>query len=74
MNPTMFAIKDILEHDIDDDDEDERKTNRSGSNDSDPRGEIVDRFRLWRHDAMMQHLYQTAIFWGDKVFTWTGMH
>jgi anaphase-promoting complex subunit 6 len=32
----------------------------------------VDRFRLWRHDAMMQHLYESAIFWGDKVLTWTG--
>lgn len=20
----------------------------------------------------MQHLYETAIFWGDKVLTWTG--
>ena len=33
---------------------------------------IVDRLRMWRHDAMMQHLYDTAIFWGDKVLTWTG--
>ena len=37
----------------------------------DPHSEIVDRIRLWQHDAMMQHLYQTAIFWGDKVFSWT---
>lgn len=35
-------------------------------------GELVDRFRLWRQDAIMQHLYETAIFWGDKVLTWTG--
>ncbi|QRV75114.1 cell division control protein [Ceratobasidium sp. AG-Ba] len=33
---------------------------------------IVDKLRMWRHDAMMQHLYDTAIFWGDKVLTWTG--
>lgn len=32
---------------------------------------IVDRMRLWRHDAMSQHLYETAIFWGDKILTWT---
>jgi hypothetical protein len=32
---------------------------------------IVDRMRLWRHDAMTQHLYETAIFWGDKILTWT---
>ena len=32
---------------------------------------IVDRMRLWRHDALMQHLYETAAFWGDKVLSWT---
>ncbi|KIY44125.1 TPR-like protein [Fistulina hepatica ATCC 64428] len=32
---------------------------------------MVDRMRLWRHDALMQHLYETAIFWGDKVLSWT---
>lgn len=32
---------------------------------------IVDRMRLWRHDAMMQHLYETAAYWGDKVLSWT---
>ncbi|TFK40039.1 hypothetical protein BDQ12DRAFT_481499 [Crucibulum laeve] len=32
---------------------------------------MVDRMRLWRHDAMMQHLYDTAAFWGDKILTWT---
>ena len=31
----------------------------------------VDRMRLWRHDALMQHLYGTAIFWGDKILSWT---
>lgn len=43
----------------------------SSSSDPQQRGELVDRFRLWRQDAIMQHLYETAIFWGDKVFTWT---
>ncbi|KZT29838.1 TPR-like protein [Neolentinus lepideus HHB14362 ss-1] len=32
---------------------------------------MVDRMRLWRHDAMMQHLYDTATFWGDKVLSFT---
>ncbi|KAF8072071.1 hypothetical protein FPV67DRAFT_1483779 [Lyophyllum atratum] len=32
---------------------------------------MVDRMRLWRHDALMQHLYETAAFWGDKILTWT---
>ncbi|KZS94278.1 TPR-like protein, partial [Sistotremastrum niveocremeum HHB9708] len=31
----------------------------------------VDRMRLWRHDAMMQHLHETAAFWGDKILSWT---
>ncbi|KAF8322575.1 TPR-like protein [Clavulina sp. PMI_390] len=43
----------------------------SSSSDADQRGVLVDRFRLWRQDAIMQHLYETAIFWGDKVFSWT---
>lgn len=34
---------------------------------------MVDSMRLWRHDAIMQHLYETAAFWGDKVLSWTGM-
>jgi anaphase-promoting complex subunit 6 len=33
--------------------------------------DAVDRMRLWRHDALMQHLYDTAVFWGDKVLSWT---
>jgi len=32
---------------------------------------MVDRMRLWRHDALMQHLYETAVFWGDKILSWT---
>lgn len=32
---------------------------------------MVDRMRLWRHDALMQHLYETAAFWGDKIVSWT---
>ncbi|KAF8199522.1 cell division control protein 16 [Pholiota molesta] len=32
---------------------------------------MVDRMRLWRHDALMQHLYDTAAFWGDKILSWT---
>jgi anaphase-promoting complex subunit 6 len=33
--------------------------------------DTVDRMRLWRHDALMQHLYETAAFWGDKLVSWT---
>ncbi|KAH7107890.1 TPR-like protein [Auriculariales sp. MPI-PUGE-AT-0066] len=32
---------------------------------------IVDRIRLWRHDAIMQHLYPTAIYWADKIVSFT---
>lgn len=31
----------------------------------------IDRMRLWRHDALLQHLYDTAAFWGDKIVSWT---
>ena len=33
---------------------------------------MVDRMRNWRNDAMTQHLYGTAQFWGSKVFGLTG--
>jgi len=33
---------------------------------------MVDRIRCWRNDAMTQHLYGTAQFWGAKVFSMTG--
>lgn len=33
---------------------------------------MVDRIRCWRNDAMTQHLYGTAQFWGAKVFAITG--
>ena len=44
-----------------------------GEQDFDDDGEwdAVDRMRLWRHDALMQHLYETAAFWGDKILSWT---
>lgn len=35
---------------------------------------MVDRMRLWRHDALMQHLYETAAFWGDKIVNWTSTY
>jgi len=34
---------------------------------------IVDRMRLWRHDAINQHLYPTAIFWADKILSFTSV-
>ncbi|GAA6050908.1 hypothetical protein JCM3770_002528 [Rhodotorula araucariae] len=33
---------------------------------------MVDRMRNWRNDAMTQHLYDSAKFWGGKVFGLTG--
>lgn len=35
---------------------------------------LVDRMRNWRNDAMTQHLYSTAEFWGSKVFNLTSMY
>lgn len=40
--------------------------------DEDPSWAMIARMRTWRQDAIMQHLYETAGFWGDKVFSWTG--
>ncbi|KAL1915162.1 uncharacterized protein VTP21DRAFT_7643 [Calcarisporiella thermophila] len=31
----------------------------------------VDRLRMLRHDALQQHLWETAAFWGDKVVALT---
>ncbi|KAK9468784.1 hypothetical protein V1512DRAFT_257868 [Lipomyces arxii] len=31
----------------------------------------ADRLRLWRHDALMQHQYQTAVFIGDTILSIT---
>lgn len=40
--------------------------------DLDPSSGMIARMRTWRHDAILQHLYETAAFWGDKIFSWTG--
>ncbi|KAF8474429.1 hypothetical protein DFH94DRAFT_806460 [Russula ochroleuca] len=32
---------------------------------------IVNLMRLWRHDVLVQHLYDIAVFWSDKVLSWT---
>ncbi|VEU24133.1 DEKNAAC105369 [Brettanomyces naardenensis] len=32
----------------------------------------ADKLRLWRHDALLQHHYTTAIYIGDKVLNMTG--
>lgn len=31
----------------------------------------ADKLRLWRHDALLQHHYATAVYIGDKVLTMT---
>lgn len=33
---------------------------------------MIQTMQLWRHDALAQHLYETAAFWGDKVLSLTG--
>lgn len=40
------------------------------ANDPDPLT-LVERLRLWRHDALLQHQHQTAAFVGDKVLSLT---
>ncbi|EPQ54226.1 TPR-like protein, partial [Gloeophyllum trabeum ATCC 11539] len=62
------------QHPLANDTTDGFQDNQNGEEDDDEEDEgwgMVDRMRLWRHDAMMQHLYDTAIFWGDKVLSWT---
>lgn len=34
-------------------------------------GLSIERLRLWRHDALLQHQYETAEFIGDKIYTLT---
>lgn len=31
----------------------------------------IEKFRLWRHDALMQHMYTTAEYVGDKIYSIT---
>jgi hypothetical protein len=58
-NDTMDVFQDLETEQDDDDDDDDGEWG------------MVDRMRLWRHDALMQHLYETAAFWGDKILSWT---
>ncbi|CCF57373.1 hypothetical protein KAFR_0C03820 [Kazachstania africana CBS 2517] len=32
----------------------------------------IERLRLWRHDSLMQHMYQTAEYVGNKIYSITG--
>lgn len=47
------------------------ETDKEDDDEDDMEWTMVDRMRLWRHDAMMQHLYDTAAFWGDKILSLT---
>ncbi|ORX38717.1 hypothetical protein BD324DRAFT_622052 [Kockovaella imperatae] len=56
------------------DEEQEEEEEGGGEEDEEDEGktwDMVDSMRLWRHDAIMQHLYDTAAFWGDKILSWT---
>jgi hypothetical protein len=53
-------------------DDDDLYDEDAGMEPVDPSWEMIARMRTWRHDAIHQHLYETAAFWGDKIFTWTG--
>ncbi|KAJ3002162.1 hypothetical protein NUW54_g5997 [Trametes sanguinea] len=57
-HPLANDTTDVFQDDADDEGEDEAHE-----------WTIVDRMRLWRHDALMQHLYDSAAFWGDKITT-----
>ncbi|KAF5327300.1 hypothetical protein D9619_004327 [Psilocybe cf. subviscida] len=55
-HPLANDTTDVFQ-DFDDDADDEEDEYEWG---------MVDRMRLWRHDALMQHLYDTAAFWGTR--------
>ncbi|BGP14743.1 hypothetical protein JCM10213_004317 [Rhodosporidiobolus nylandii] len=44
----------------------------NGGGDAEHEWTMVDRMRCWRNDAMTQHLYESARFWGGKVLGMTG--
>ena len=54
----------LLEDTEDEDDDDDDPDDMSWG--------MIDSMRLWRNDAIIQHLYETAAFWGDKILSWTG--
>lgn len=58
-HPLANDTTDVFQDDADDEDEERQQWG------------IVERMRLWRHDALMQHLHDSAAFWGDKIVTWT---
>ncbi|KDR76370.1 hypothetical protein GALMADRAFT_67732 [Galerina marginata CBS 339.88] len=61
-HPLANDTTDVFQDSEDDNDADDESEYEWG---------MVDRMRLWRHDALMQHLYDTAAFWGDKILSWT---
>ena len=50
-----------------------RNTDTDEFDEEEPEWGMIDRMRLWRHDALMQHLFDSAAFWGDKILSWTSM-
>ncbi|PWN22456.1 TPR-like protein [Microstroma glucosiphilum] len=46
---------------------DELEMDAIGAEGSEGNQQLLQRLRLWRQDAMEHHLYDTAIFWGEKV-------
>lgn len=67
------ALRHFDEEEQDDNDNDNASVDvdaRLGPEDDDE-WTLVDRMRNWRNDAMTQHLYGTAEFWGSKVFEMT---
>lgn len=59
----IMQVQDDRQEEEHEDDEDEEEEVNWG---------MIDSMRLWRNDAIMQHLYETAAFWGDKILSWTG--
>jgi anaphase-promoting complex subunit 6 len=61
---TSMQVEDLglIADELDSEDEEDEEVNWG----------MIDSMRIWRNDALMQHLYETASFWGDKILSWTG--
>ncbi|THH16661.1 hypothetical protein EW146_g4012 [Bondarzewia mesenterica] len=65
------AKEGTVRHPLANDNKDIFQDSDEGEKDEEAEWGMIDRMRLWRHDALMQHLYDTAAFWGDKIVSWT---
>lgn len=64
---TVDANGSIVEHSLSEVPEGDEDANEADMGEE-AKAQLLGKLRLWRHDAMEHHLFDTAIFWGEKVF------